>query len=138
VSKPIKWFDVPSAFLEKVADPLQKPKGPAGWTTAEGQERGARRAEIPEQKTFGQWLDLKDILWINPRSDKKSTIRAGCSDFMVFHRSKTLFLEMKAPKCKQSQHQLGFEQSVIKAGHVYRLAFSSLEAIEICREFFGL
>ncbi len=128
---------VPSWILNKI-DPKDRPTGSGGWTYEEAQRRGARREEIPQQKQFAAWLNLRNILFYNPRSDKRSTIRAGASDFTVFSHGKTLFIEFKAPGATQSQDQIEFEIEVGRSGYTYHLVYSSKEAIELCRKVFEL
>jgi len=125
---------IPSRILDKM-DPKDRPEGPAGWTAAESQARGARKQEIPEQKTFATELDRREILYLRPRSDKKSTIRKGAPDFTVFiPLGKVIFLEFKAPGAKQTPDQIEFMNAARKAGYRYEVAYSALEAIQILKE----
>ena len=125
-----------SRILE-LMEPEDRPKGSAGWTSLEAQERGARRQELDHQKSFSKWLKFKGIPFYNPRSDQKSTIRAGASDFSVFWDSKTIFLEFKAVGCVQSEDQKEFEHDITRCGFRYFVVYSDLEAVLKCREFFG-
>jgi hypothetical protein len=128
---------LPSRVLERM-NPLDKPKGAAGWTANESQERGARRHELEHQKSFAKWLKFKDIPFYNPRSDQKSTIRKGAADFSVFGpNARTIFLEFKALGCHQDDDQKEFERHVTRWGFTYFVVYSDLEAVLKCREFFG-
>ena len=135
MGKPLQSF--PSSFLEKMAKE-DRPVGRAGWTTEEAQQKGARREELKEQKLFYSWLNLRGILFYNPRSDKASTIRAGAPDFTVFYQSKTLFLEFKSPGWKQSPAQIEFERDATQAGFTYLVVYSAQQAMEVCRSFFEI
>jgi hypothetical protein len=127
---------LPPNILERM-DPKDRPSGRAGWTRSESQDKGTRRQEILEQKTFASWLNLKEYLYYQSRSDKRPTFRTGASDFTIFAKSKTIFLEFKAPGATQSSDQIAFEREVLRAGHTYRIAYSAQEAIELCRAFFN-
>jgi hypothetical protein len=127
---------LPSRVLERM-NPLDKPKGSAGWTSLESQERGARRQELEHQKSFAKWLRFKGIPFYNPRSDQKSTITIGAADFSVFWDDRTIFLEFKAPGCHQSEEQKDFELDITRCGFKYFVVYSDLEAVLKCREFFG-
>jgi hypothetical protein len=126
---------LPPNILERM-DPKDRPAGRAGWTRSESQEKGARRQEIPQQKTFASWLNLKGHLYYQSRSDKRPTFRAGASDFTIYCKSKTLFLEFKAPGATQSPDQIEFEREVLRAGHTYQIVYSAQEAMELCRALF--
>jgi hypothetical protein len=126
---------LPPNILERI-DPKDRPAGRAGWTRSESQEKSTRRQEIPEQKTFASWLNLKGHLYYQSRSDKRPTFRTGASDFTIYAKSKTLFLEFKAPGATQSHDPIEFEREVLRAGHTYRIVYSAQEAIELCRAFF--
>ena len=115
---------------------VDKPAGPAGWTSAEAQERGGRRAEIKEQKEFAKWLKFEGILFYNPRSDKKSTILSGAADFSIFFQGKTLFVEMKSLGSKQSESQVNFMNAIVASGFTYKICYSASDAIKLCRDFF--
>jgi hypothetical protein len=128
---------LPSKFLEKIPE-NQRPKGSAGWTSLESQERGAHREELAHQKSFAKWLKFKNIPFYNPRSDQKSTIRKGAADFSVFGpNARTIFLEFKAQGCQQDDDQKEFERHVTRWGFTYFVVYSDLEAVLKCREFFG-
>lgn len=128
---------LPSSFLEKIRA-SDRPKGAAGWTSSESQERGIRRQELVHQKEFAKWLNFKGIPFYNPRSDQKSTIRVGAADFSVFGPgARTIFLEFKALGCTQSDDQKEFERHVRRWGFEYFVVYSNLEAVLKCREFFG-
>lgn len=128
---------LPSSFLEKIVKE-DRPEGSAGWTSLESQERGGRREEIKEQKEFARWLKFKGIIFYNPRTDKKSTIMEGAADFSIFHNKTTLFIEFKALGQKLSPEQIKFSSAVYDQGFSYVIAFSHMEAIELCRKLLKL
>jgi hypothetical protein len=137
--EPIESAFLPPHIRDKIANPADLPKGRAGWSREQTQASAAKRQEIPEQKTFASWLNLMGLPFYNPRSDKRSTIRAGAADFTVFgDEAKTIFIEFKAPGCTQSPDQIKFEREVTGKGFEYQLVYSAHEAIELCRKFFQL
>lgn len=57
--------------------------------------------------------------------------RAGSADIMVFFKGgKTVFLEVKLPKKKQTQNQIDFQKQIEDLGFLYYIAHS-IEEVEI-------
>jgi hypothetical protein len=66
---------------------------------------------------------------------KDMGLLSGVSDLYFLHNGKSLFLELKNEKGKQSDTQKGFEESVTKNGAIYIVANSFDSAIEAIKNF---
>lgn len=60
----------------------------------------------------------------------KSGVLAGVSDLIIVMQGKTLYVECKDDKGRQSENQKAFEETVTKLGHKYFL-IRSLEEFQI-------
>ena len=90
------------------------------------------RNEIREQRVFSRLMSQRRILFINPRSDQKSTIYPGHPDFTIFlPNGKTFMIEMKAPGGRFSPEQIGRIEALRAIGHLVEIAYSADEAWKI-------
>jgi hypothetical protein len=108
-----------------------EPAEQAGALAAE--RRAIARNEIAEQKKFYGWLRRmrrQGKLWfINPRSDKRSTITVGHPDFSVWlPNGRTLLMEFKAPGGKRSPAQEEASTLLDSLGHPVLLIYSAEQA----------
>lgn len=56
--------------------------------------------------------------------------KQGSSDFLVFLRGDTIFLEVKTPKGRQSEYQKKFQGMVENQGFVYTIARSIHDCVD--------
>ena len=90
------------------------------------------RNEIREQRVFSRLMTQRRILFINPRSDQKSTIAIGHPDFTIFLPNGRMFMiEMKAPGGRFSPEQIGRIEALRAIGHLVEIAYSADEAWKI-------
>jgi hypothetical protein len=96
-----------------------------------------KRNEIKEQRVFSRLMTQRRILFINPRSDLKSTIYPGHPDFTIFlPNGRSLFIEMKVPGGRLSPEQIGRIEALRAIGHQVEVAWSADEAWKLtCREY---
>jgi hypothetical protein len=107
-------------------------------TAAEAQARYALKTERAEQKIFAAWLSRHEIYFITAQANRRSTIRVGHPDFSIFHGSRTLFLEMKAPHAQPSREQIQCLNELRTAGFSAEIVRSAASAIETTKGYFGL
>jgi VRR-NUC domain len=93
--------------------------------------------EVKEQKVFSRLMQQRRILFINPQSNKKSTIAPGHPDFTIFlPHGRLLMIEMKVPGGRLSPEQIGRIEALRAIGHHVEIAWSADEAWKItCREY---
>lgn len=102
--------------------------------TAE-ERRAIAKCERVEQKLFRSWLGLQreadKLRFINPRTDKPSTIEEGHPDFTIFLKGgRTLLIEMKVEGGKLSPAQ---EQAILEfteLEHPVFIAWNHVQAIK--------
>lgn len=63
---------------------------------------------------------------------KQTGVRAGVSDLIILSRFKTLFIEVKIDKGKQSDNQLEFENIVSAMGYGYFIVRNITDFIQVC------
>ncbi len=118
--------------------------GTGGVLAAEAIKKANYRAEIEEHNIFLNWCKLNGLPRVYSRPDKRATIETGWPDFSVFYGGVTLFFEFKiTTKLSKNQEitigclrEVGFEVFELNPNGVPGAA--AAEAIEICREVFGL
>lgn len=66
---------------------------------------------------------------------KDMGLRSGASDLYFLHNGKSLFLELKNEKGKQSEKQKEFEKQVTENGAIYIVAYSFSDAITAIQNF---
>jgi hypothetical protein len=118
--------------------------GTGGLLAAEAIKKANYRAEIEEHEIFLNWCKLSGLPRIYSRPDKRPTIETGWPDFSVFYGGVTLFFEFKVTtKLSKDQEitigclrEVGFEVFEVNLNGVPGAA--ATEALEICREVFGL
>jgi hypothetical protein len=94
---------------------------------------------------FGkQYPEMKDMIcynfnnstdMISQVNNKMMGMRSGRNDLSVYYRGRALLLELKIDNGKQSDYQREFEQTAIKAGNHYRIAWTFDQATDIIRKF---
>lgn len=65
------------SVLRCMSEADRRTLGKAGMTAAEALAKQLLRTERQEQGLFRQWLDLNQVPYYSPRSDKRSTVAAG-------------------------------------------------------------
>jgi VRR-NUC domain len=99
--------------------------------------RTLKRNEINEQRVFSRLMTQRRILFVNPRSDQKSTIAVGHPDFTIFLPNGRMFMvEMKVPGGRLSPEQIGRIEALRALGHQVEVCWSADEAWKLtCREY---
>lgn len=99
----------------------------------------------PAEKEVGrgglhqQIMDYCDTAWprllyIHARTDKRSTIGVGVSDFTIFlPGGRTLHLEAKAKNGKPTIDQLSWAAQLDRLNHVHRFCYSYGEFLQILK-----
>lgn len=83
------------------------------------------------QDGFAAWLRARNIPFIMPRRDKRSTIKKGAHDCTAFMPGgKVLCIEMKTAKGKRSKEQEEWAAAMAAAGHHIHLCRSVEECVE--------
>lgn len=87
-------------------------------------------------KEVVKWLNDHGLFWINIKTtgtwdptkrvyrESPYTLR-GTSDLLVLHQSQPLFIELKAPKGKQSVEQKTFQKMIENEGCEYHVVRSA-------------
>jgi hypothetical protein len=98
-------------------------------------EKSSRKVqlnELAEQRVFSRLMSQRRILFINPQSNKKSTIAVGHPDFTIFlPNGRLLLIEMKVPGGRLSPEQIGRIEALRAIGHQVEIAWSADEAWKI-------
>ncbi len=86
------------------------------------------------QEPLARWLKEQNILFIQARSDRESTIRKGWVDFTIFFpvtvQPQPLFLETKDKDTKITKDQLQVHEELRQAGYTVVIARSLASALE--------
>lgn len=128
---------LPENVLQKMSPEDRAMLGRAGMTAEEASAKSEARSERQSQRTFSSWLSLREIYFITPRSDKKSTIKPGHPDFTIFARGRVLFIEMKTSTGRLSDEQSQCVAELIAEGFTVVIARNALAAIVATRRFLG-
>lgn len=97
---------LPQSVLRLMSKEQRAPLGKAGETYEEAQERTAVKLERELHDRFTNWLNLRRLLFIHARTDKKSTIRKGWPDFTVIYGDHVCCVEFKRPGGKLRSEQV--------------------------------
>ena len=132
----MKRIELTEQFIAKMSPQDRKMLG----VTSNSDHRLADylRNERQAQNMFARWLTINEIYYIQPRADIRSTVRIGHPDFSIFHKGKTLFIEMKAEGGTLSESQIECAETLRQRGFTVQVCYSALEAIEATREFFSI
>ena len=133
-------------FLKLMSVEQRRPFGKAGWTAEEALLKEITRTEKGAHNIFLSWLRLKGIPRIYSRTDKRPTIEEGWPDFTVFWEGITLFFEFKLNRRKRTkdltkdltQKQEAWIALLRECGFEVFVIDTAKEAIEICKEIFGI
>ena len=86
-----------------------------------------RESEIHVQ--FIKWLRKKGYGFIHSRTDRKTTTQIGDPDFLVARDGRCVFIEVKVPGGKMSEHQIQRRKELMDAGNIVELAYSLEDCI---------
>lgn len=130
--------ELPPALRDRVLQQMQAEQ-PAAPAPAAEEPRKAnpaeRRREVADiQRPFAQWLDLRGIPYVNPRSDKASGIREGWPDFTVLWKGSVLCIECKAPGQKLREEQERVRVEISATGTQFFVAYSAVECISLVKQ----
>jgi len=122
----------------ELMDKGDRPRGRAGMTAQEGQERMVRKLEREEQNTFATWLGLREadgvLVYDWSRTDRRTTNRKGMPDFRIYAQGRALLAEMKVSMRTYSFDQLSMVRKFQRCGTEVELWYSAAEAIERTRD----
>ena len=117
----------------KCMDPALAAKQQAAQLRAEA--RHAAEVEKLEQKIFLKYLkaqrDAQKLWFINPRSDRPSTIEPGHPDFTIWVEGRCFLIEMKAAGGKLSVAQENAISALQCLGHDVHIAWNAGQAERI-------
>jgi len=65
---------------------------------------------------------------------RKMGLRHGVADLVIIKKGRVFFLELKAPKGKQSENQILFEKEAVWNNAFYSVAYSFEEALSILKD----
>jgi hypothetical protein len=91
--------------IKRLMAPSDKPKGNAGITFDQAQEKRDQREEREIQRDIATDLDRRGIPYCRPRIDRKSTIRIGWPDFTLSYCGRFVGLEVKTATGRLSPEQ---------------------------------
>jgi hypothetical protein len=128
---------LPNHVLKLMEPADRKALGKAGVTAEEAIAKAEARSERQSQRTFSNWLSLRELYFITPRSDKRSTIKPGHPDFTILAGGRVLFIEMKTPAGRLRYEQEQCIAELIAKGFPVVIARNELEAIRATRQFLG-
>lgn len=83
---------------------------------------------------FIKWLKAERIPYLNPRSDRESTIAEGHPDFTLLMGNRSLFLEFKTEKGKLRPEQVKRIAELERAGNTVHVVRDVGVAIELAIE----
>lgn len=101
-------------------------------------QRAIERSEREEQNLFRNWLYLQQdaglLRFVNPRSDKKTTIAVGHPDFSIWlSAGRSLLIEFKVAGGKLSKEQTYALNAFGMLGHETVVVRTHEEAIRITK-----
>jgi len=123
---------VPDHILN-IMHPQDRPKGNAGKTRVECEQKYSHKLEKDEHRTFSQWLDLKEIPYIHAQNHKRSTIQIGWPDFTIFYNGMALCIEFKVKGNKPSEDQVRSMDKLRKNNVDCFVCETAVEAIDRIR-----
>ncbi len=129
---------IPDNILKLMTPPERKAYGRRGLLASEAMAINKARVEADIHKTFIQWLNLHDLLFLRARMDKKSTMTKGAADFTVIRGNRTILIECKMPGEKLKPDQEEFKLNCERNGTPLHIAYDAATAIELVRTFFRI
>lgn len=109
-------------------------------TAQEAEIKNETQAERDLQNSIRQYLNQREIDYINPPMNKKSTLPLGWPDFTLVFKGVPLTFECKVQGRKQSIEQNNRERSMLRNGWRYIVITSLADlksvftAIEVSKE----
>lgn len=107
----------------KLMPKADRPKGIAGMTTQEVDERNAVRMERELHDQVAALLRIRGIIAGHARMDRKSTFTEGWPDFTFAIAGRACAIECKRPGGELSNVQMDIMLDMLKDGWVYMIAF---------------
>lgn len=90
------------------------------------------------QDAFAHWLKSNRIAFIQARRDKKSTIKAGAQDFLLYHCNRCLLIETKTAVGKLSPAQIQHAEEMRQhSGMIVHVCRSVEECVRTAQEWLG-
>lgn len=90
----------------------------------------ARRGKNPETAISNAVRDcLRAHGWFVVRIQQGLGCHKGISDLVAMRNGRTVWIEVKTPRGRQSDHQLAFEAAVLEAGGEYIVARDGLDVV---------
>lgn len=124
---------IPDHILRLMA-PSDRPHGVAGALKEEIAMSHDIKSERRLQADIANYLNLNNIAFYNPRSDKKSTVAAGLPDFALAIKGKPIAFECKTSAGKVHEHQAMVHEKMRANGWQVHIIRSLREAIKVVRE----
>lgn len=122
------------AHVLRLMSPEDRPKGPAGMLPEDCAAATLAGEERELQKQVRQFLNLKDIAFINSDPRKKSPLPEGWPDFTLAYRGVPIGLEMKTIAGKLSADQSRAHAKLSANGWVILTPRSLQEVQRLFRE----
>ncbi len=117
---------LPSNILEKMR-PQDRPKGSAGMTTEEAQQKFRVGEEKKLQKLVNDYLFMRGIYFETDRFGKRTGAKAGRPDFRICYRGRFLAVECKAMRGVTSTDQIKTIQRIEDSGGMAVIIYSLSE-----------
>lgn len=106
---------IPNHIL-KLMPKEDRPIGIPGMTHEEIEDRNQKRNEREIQGQISNYLRLREIVFCNPRMDKKSNIQEGWPDFSFAYCSIPIGLEVKTSSGTASGAQIATHERMRRNG----------------------
>lgn len=98
---------LPENILKCMSPETRSPLGKAGKTSAEAIAKHEYGQERKLHQQIKQLLDIKNLMYVYSRTDKRTTVSKGFPDFCIFRpNSSPMMVEVKVGTNKLSEDQL--------------------------------
>jgi hypothetical protein len=124
---------LPENILKAMSPEDRRRYAKGQMTATEAEERFCEKEEKVLRKQLIAWLRRNDIDYCSPRTDKKTGILMGISDFFIWKGTKFCFVELKSEEGKLKPEQLAFTQRQIDQGTPILVTRSLSEACGFIR-----
>jgi hypothetical protein len=117
--------------LLELLDPRDRPKGRAGWTSAEAAQKETTRLEREEQNSFRGWLERREFAYYHSGTHKPTSANLGVPDFIIGCRI-GLAIEFKRKGGRLSLEQERWRTRHEARGGIYQVVTTYQQAVAVC------
>lgn len=123
---------LPDNFLKCMSAEARRPMGKAGVTSSEAIAKYAYGQERKLHQQICQLLDIRNMVYIHSRTDKRATNGAGVPDFIIFLTDKPeLCVEVKVGNNKLSEDQIKWADNYERKTGRFVFTVRSLEDLKV-------